>query len=373
MEKRTAIRIVTSAFFGALVSHFAPAQAAPDILRTTFEDNKPTWISYGKLSHAGITREPIDVKEGSAALQFDYQIEPGSFYGLGKIFKPGQLKNLQSVRFWVKTDETTPFGVLLQERKGGRYVAAFTVPGNTWQRVELAPSDFAFWQNIGATPDPDNHLDLDQVEFIALGDFNQVPAQFEDPTLDDLFHVRVGPHVLYLDDIRLSIEPLGNLTVKPGDVALDSPNRPQIMWLTMGRPKLTRITPESGAGLQLDYKQVANQPQGLIHLLPAGILRGRTKIAFTASSLRATTLTLRLEEASGAKYSASVKVPAGTPQEIQVPFADFHLLEDSHDNNKRLDIEEVFQLSIFEEAPEPAAALLPQNTLQLSNLRAIID
>ena len=61
----------------------APAMSAPvPIMRHTFEEDAGGWMAFGPNSKVSVTQEAAHVKEGKAALQFDYSIGKGEMAAL---------------------------------------------------------------------------------------------------------------------------------------------------------------------------------------------------------------------------------------------------------------------------------------------------
>ena len=96
--------------------------------RLNFEDGKVVFQPFGDTSQISITREAANVKEGRAAMRFDYQIGAGQINAALAVGKVGAVANIKSFRFWVKADYATTLVMVLQEQGGGRYIAMFHAP-----------------------------------------------------------------------------------------------------------------------------------------------------------------------------------------------------------------------------------------------------
>ena len=81
----------------------------------------------------------------------------------------------------------------------------FPSPKDAWQTIELAPSDFILSDGPGAAKDPDNKLDLDQVEWIGMVDAGVLFSQLDDKSQ---YNVSEGQHRLYLADFQVAATPL---------------------------------------------------------------------------------------------------------------------------------------------------------------------
>src|SRR5258708_31614333 len=175
--------------------------------KTTFEENEGGWIVFGQDAKVSVTHDAANVKEGKGALQYNYNIAKGIMGALALPTPSGALTKMKSMKFWIKTDHTTPVAVFMQEKDGGRYTSGFTAEQDKWQRVELSASDFHLSQGPMDPKDPNDKLDLDKVENIGIGDFGQFLIQ-ADPNLAGLFNIKPGPHTLYVDDFQVTEDTL---------------------------------------------------------------------------------------------------------------------------------------------------------------------
>jgi hypothetical protein len=343
-----------------------------------FEGGQTSWLPFGEGVGIGVTRDAEHVKSGNAALQFNYQIQKGQLQAMLMPVNQGRLARLQSIQFWVKAGQATSLAMLLQEgENGGRYLALFAAPEQQWQKVELTPDDFSLMQDKDSPKDTNGQLDLDQVQFVALGDFAQFLANAEGP-MAQLFQVREGPRTLYLDDLELSSEPLPNLPAEPADaVSIDYFAHPQLNWLAVGSVFLERRenTPANQdrpiPGLQFDYRRTKGQLSGLMRWVKNRSLQGTKGLAMEISSERAVTLAVQLEEVGGGKYFSLLELPAGGEiHPVTLPYAQFNASNDSRDENGRLDLEQVQQLLILDTAAFTGEGEGDDNVVWLSNLRA---
>src|SRR5258708_16886912 len=175
--------------------------------KTLFEENEGGWIVFGKDAKVSVTHDAANVKEGKGALQYNYNIAKGIMGALALPTPDGALTKMKSLKFWIKTDHTTPIAVFMQEKDGGRYTSGFTAEEDKWQKVRLSASDFHLSQGPTDPKDPNDKLDLDKVENIGIGDFGQFLIQ-ADPNLAELFSIKAGPHVLYMDDFQVTEDAL---------------------------------------------------------------------------------------------------------------------------------------------------------------------
>lgn len=353
---------------------YAQTAAPPTpLIRHTFEEGMGGWAAMGGKAKVSLTHEAAHVKEGQSALQFDYSLGKGEFDLLVLPTPNGILAKAKSLRFWVRTDHVAPLGVTLREHEGGNYVALFTVPKDTWQQVELAPSDFVLGEEKDDPKDPDGKLDLDTVESIGIVDIGTFFAQIEDTNFAKLFDVPLGAHTLYLDDFAVSETAApGAVSTTSGEVTLDTFVHPQSMWLEVGGMKLSRATgkPLEGSGLQASYHQSPGTIAGLIRRVPRGKLAGMEKLSFDVASAKPAKLLVQVEEQDGGKYNTVVEVSGDSAlKHVSVLFADLKAAIDSNDSNDRLDRELIKQVLIVDISGLVDMAD-QDNTLWLGNLRA---
>lgn len=364
------------------MAHAQPALNAGLETRLNFEDGKAVFQPFGDTAQVSITHDAANVKEGRAAMRFDYQIGAGQLNAAVAIGAAGAVANIKSFRFWVKADYDTTLVMVLQEQDSGRYTAIFHAPKNQWQHVELALSDFVLSQEPNDPEDPNGKLDMDLVSAAALGDFNQLFAQSKDENLKKLLGVKTGPHAFYVDDFWASDQ---ILPATPGvdakDTAIiDAFTEPQLAWLTFGEAQIGRVTAQEleakGApasvrerGMVAQYRQKAGVPFGLVRRVPVGSLRGMTALKLSAATEKPLTLLVQFEEKSGGKYHTTVDLPGdGKVADIRLATMLFEKSDDSKDNNNRLDMDQVKQIVIL----DPTGLLGAgegDNQFWLSNLR----
>ena len=361
----------------AVTCGLAAAQPPPPepLFRQNFEDGRPDpWMVFGEKARLSLTQKTENVKEGTTALQFDYPIEKGQLSALIVPTPGGVPARVKSFRFWVKTDYATPLALVLEEQGGGRYLYVFSAPKDTWQRVEVSPSEFVQAQDKDAPQDPNGKLDLDRVAAVALGDMSQLFIQSDE--FARILGVKAGAHTLYLDDFVVSEE----LPPLPEDAApvtgnedLDSFLHPQLAWVATGavRLKSTRDQGVDGQGLQADYEQAQDKLAGLMKLLPKGRLAGMGQLTFSVAATNPTTLLVQLEEKSGGKYNAIVDVPGNAlATEAKLAPASFKVSDDSKDDNDQLDLDQVKQI-LFLDATGLLGLGEGSNTLWISRLRVV--
>jgi len=377
MMKSSFFRAVRGASIvaGVLMATSASGHAQPQdaaVMHLDFEDDQPRWIAFGDGARAGITRDADNVHEGNAALQFNYNLAPNQ---ISALFLPTgrTLAGLTSIHFWVKADHATPIVVMLLEGdRGVRYLASVYAPANAWQEVKLVPGDFWNMVDKDSPRDDNGKLDLEKVNIVAVGDF----AQFfmAQPSLQNLFKSTPGKRLIYLDDF--SIDTAAPAPTNPQDtLAVDDFAAPQLAWWNLGDTQIKRIEKmvegKAQFGLQLTYPQQKGAFGGVLRHLPAQRLKGATALQFSASSQRAATLVVQLEEEGGGKYNATLDLKAGDEvQTFALKLADFKASDDSKDQNDRLDADQVTQILLLDAAIFRGEAAARDNVVWIGALGA---
>jgi hypothetical protein len=279
------------------------------LLRQTFDEDSAGWIAGGKGGTLRITHDAADVKSGSGALAFDYNIGAGVAIA-ARPLRGVDMAHVDAIRFWMKTDVPTPLAVTMGEKSpGGRYAAVCWSTGNTWQRVELTPSDFHLSDGPNDPPDPDGKLDMDAIENIGIVDLNSMIGVRVEPNAPYAAESHAGPHTFFLDDFELWT---GTASGQKAPSILDDFSTPQLQWFTRGGAELV---PEHH-GMRVNYEQKAEQGILLNRLLGKSDLRGKEWLAFDISSDKPADLAMSFEvhapgKAQGPRYNANVEVEGG--------------------------------------------------------------
>ena len=345
----------------------------PPIISHTFEENDGSWQGFGGEAIVSVTHDSALIKSGKGALQLAYGIKKGEFSLMLLPTPDSTLAKAKSLRFWIKTDHATTMALVLQEKDGGRYNATFAAPKQAWQQVELSVADFVLDRSKDAPNDPNGKLDMDLVQNIGVADMAQIFVQ-GDKALAAAFGIVEGPRKLYMDDFAIrTTEIAPAFTLKNGEGVIDTFARPQVCWLIAGELDATRTSgkPLEGPGIQAKYHQAMGKIAGLAHFIQPGALKGATKIALSAASLKPTKLVVQVEEKGGGKYNTIVELPGNSGRaDVTLNFADFTEAMDSKDDNKKLDIEDVTQILILD-ATGFTENVDADNTLWVNNIRAL--
>lgn len=359
-----------------------PSATPAPLVQTDFEASDGGWTAMGPNAKAAVTHEANSVHGGKGALTFAYTVAKGQFGALVLPTPDGKLAHAGSFQFWVKADHATPIAVLLSEKAGGHYTAFFTVPAGQWQSVSLTPADFTLGEDKNDPKDPDNKLDLDQVESVSLVDLGQMFAQTADTPLADVLGVQTGARTLLLDDFTVTAasETAPPKPTTTGGVSLDAFTGPQLGWIALGGAMLSRepATAAGGPAMTMTYKQAPGKIAGVLKNVPRGSLAGKSKIAFSLTTAKSAAIVVHLEERGGGKYDALVPVKADPKgQALSLATTDFEASNESHDANGRLDMDQVTQIGIMDMsglmgAPNPDSTDGAQdNTLHIGPITAM--
>ena len=345
-----------------------------DIIKTRFEDGDGGWTIFGGEGKVSVTGDAVNVKEGKAALRYDYPIAKGKVGFLAHGVPDGGLSGAKSLGFWIKADYAALIMVTLNEKDGGRWNAAFTAPAGAWQRVELTPAEFDVSDGPDDPKDPNGKLDLDKVDGFGLVDVGQFFVQLDNELLNKVFNIKSGEHTLYLDDFLISEKALPNGAETPQDsIWIDSFKRPQTAWAGLFGARVSSVEakPLNARGLEASYRQAPDAYPGVARAVKRGSLAGTTKLAFDAASVRPAELNIQLEEVGGGKYNAQVSLEGGTnAKSKELVFTTMKPADDSKDTNNKLDLDQVKQILILDLAG-PLNQVDQENTLWLTNLRAV--
>jgi hypothetical protein len=291
------------------------------LLFQAFEKDASGWTAMGEGAEVHTTSDIARVRPGHKSLEFSYDLAPKKFAG-AVLGAPENFAQMQSLRFFARTDHNTAVGVLLSEKKpgGGNYAAWFWAPANTWQAIELTPADFTVTDGPNDPVDPDGKLDLDQVEGIALFDlaqfFGRMAASADVP-------MRVaassGRHSLLLESFEVSSTAPAREAAAPGTVPIDLPGRDFLQWITPGAVDL-KVSGSGGPlgprSLQAAYTPAEGQLEALVRRVSNPQLAQAKRLVFDVASEHETTLVVALEMTKpgggqGPRFTTQVYPPGG--------------------------------------------------------------
>lgn len=330
-----------------------PAPSAP-LLRQTFDETEQGWTSMGPSAKISVSHEAANVKSGTGALKFDYQVGKGEMNGVMTMVTEPLPARAKTIWFWVKADYNASLALMVQEREpGGRYAAAFFAPAGKWQEVEIVLSDMVLSDGKDDPKDSDGKLDVDQIAGYGIVDMSQVFVQSDNADLQKLLNLKTGPHTLYMDDFVLSADAPAAVAASPGQVVIDNYGRPQLCWTVAGQAEVSAATGKPlesiGHSLKASYKVGPSALMGLVRAIRPGTLAGMKTISFSMAATSATRLVVQVEETDGGKYNAQIEATGGNAaQLVELPFAGFMAGDDSKDTNSTLDVPLIKSITIID-------------------------
>jgi hypothetical protein len=276
---------------------------------------------------------------------------------------PPAMAHMRALRFRVRTDHDTPVAAVLVERGGGHYNAVFWSPANTWQDIELTPSDFSLSDGPNDPPDPDGKLDLPDVQAIAVLDlapiFAAAPANPDFPVIIDRDS---HPHTLSIEKLDVLEGP----PVTPASGIIDTFDRPFLSWMTLGGMSLQR-SPADGPlhepALQASYVEKDDSFAVLVRSLAPLNLSGTTAIEFDIASDQEITLIIGFESSNKKRFNATVYPPGKRELfHVKQKFADF-------DGPGTLDPAKFKSLSFVDVSSVQGGSTADKNTIWIGNVR----
>ncbi len=368
--------------FSALLLFILTTQAqttpANVIIKQTFEADENGWTTMGGGGSLRATKKPAEMHAGANSLAFDY--EAGKKMSVMVLPTESALEGMTSMRFWLKTDVSTPVAVFLAERKpGGDYSTYFWSPKDKWQQIVLQPSDFTANDGAGDPVDPDGKLDLDAVQGIGLLDlklmFGVMGANQQMPFPVDLL---TGAHTLLISDFQIATsepEPAPSGT----GVTIDAFDRPFAQWMNLGGMDIAirpGENPLQKPALEAVYKQTPGKMALLNRRLGSEDLSRCDRLAFDIASRSDAQIAVSVEmlkkAGKGSRYTYLIEVKGDSKkQTVTIPFTEFALDENSPpDPAGKFDPTKIRSLSLLDVTGVTATEAVP-NTLWLADVRAL--
>lgn len=313
-------------------------------------------------------------RAGEGALQHTCTIAPGVVRALAADLRlPAATRSL---RFWMRGDFRSHIVVALREEDGSGYQRSFYLPAHEWTKVAVNLDELIL--DEGAA-DENGRLDVDQVRHITFTDFAGVLLQGG----ADLERLVTGPRrrTFLLDELHFSPEaaPVGSgpvMSPSGRSLLLDSADAPGVRWLpirisTTNNPPSLEFCPENislqvlpeaagpggaprpdepgGKGLRYAYRRgegdafALNLP--IRHPLLAQADRLRLSMNLSARSLYV--IQLKERDESGYNYLVMPDNSVGW-QNLEIPFSEMRLAEDSQDENNQLDADQIKEITVLD-------------------------
>lgn len=352
------------------------------LLEQSFETGLEGWTALGSGAKLRVTHEAGQVKSGQGALAVDYMVAPQQVSSVALPAAGITLDKMKSIRFWLKTTAATPMAALLSERKpGGDYVARFWSPKDTWQQVELSPSDFVISDGPNAPKDPDGHLDLDQVQGVGLFDLAQYLNVLAEKTVLPFFiDTARGRRSFFVDDFQVLSEAPPSAAA-PGTVVIDDFHQDFLRWITLGRVDLSVSrsgNPLERPAMVASYERSPGRFPVVIRQLGGLDLTAADRLSVEIASDIDAHVLFSLEEktsagGNGPRYNMTISVP-GKRRLLHktLPFADFMLDSNGpEDSAGAVDPARLKTLSLVDLLPVDQGET-EKNTLWIGNLQALI-
>jgi hypothetical protein len=336
---------------------------------------------FGSADPAAAMTTTVDANivrgaEAGAALEYAFTAAAGQLAG---IFGPteGDLTLLKTVRFYLRSSETGIMLVALNEADGSNYHAAFTSLPDRWQEIALDLSEFALGDD---STDENGRLDPGQIVGLGIVDATGFIAAMAQQ-MPMLVAPELGRRVFWLDDVSLEadgIPPRWSETQIDGRraVRLDSFEVSPLQWLALAGQGLTidyddEQKAEGDLSLRLQYDLPPGKILGILTAPTGPDLTGLTCLRVWLMSEVEATVIISMKERDGSEYTQFIELAAGDElQPYEFDLASFTLSDDSQDENGRLDLTQVKELSIAD-VSVLSGKTVPTNTLWLDDLTFI--
>lgn len=340
----------------------AAQQNGEVLLQQDFEGQLSGWMTMNPSAAVRLDKEPSHAHAGSGSLAFSYEIKPRQV-AAAVMPAPPALARMQRLRFWLKTDHATAVAVLLNEIKpGGNYNAIVWSPANTWQEVELAPTDFFLADGPNDPKDADGKLDLDRLQGVGLID---MAALFP-----PLAAASSGAHTLWLDDFEALGGELASASETQPSLCVDSFNRGYLAWLSTTGADLKRRpadNPLNEAAMETSYEQTEEPFPSFVRRINLQGMAQATRLEFDIASEKEATINVSLEMSrSGLPQAPRFNLPIYPPASrevfpVSLKLADFQ-------GQGKLDPAQLKTL-ILTDISAAQSGTLGRNTIWVGNVR----
>lgn len=347
-----------------------PAQAQGDTKTVKVDDFESGLLGWAaiKLSEAtgfgldseaklSVTNDKQQVKAGKGSLFYSYDVAPNTIRLLATQ-RAWDLKEMKSLRLWVKCSHATVVLVGVTEKGGANYQEFVYCPQGTWQEVVINLDELTL---DDPAKDSNRKLDLDQIESLQIADLSSFLVML----LPEL----KGARVMWLDDVEFSSKPVTpstgaakNAAGKPVHI-VDNFETPVIRWVPLSfelavQPKIgafdatLTIDPSAPPGGGKQSLKATYPRQGMkVNILLRGVekvdLKQATALHVWLKTSRDGTFFLNLKEKDESTYRQIVELKAGDGwKEFTYALSSFTLDDNSQDENNKLDAEQIKEITI---------------------------
>lgn len=309
-----------------------------------------------------VTNDKQQVKTGKGSLFYSYDITPNTVRLLA-MQRALDLKEMKSLRLWVKCSNATIVLVGVTEKGGANYQEFVYCPQGTWQEIAVNLDDLTL---DDPAKDSNKKLDLDQVESLQIADLSSFLVML----LPEL----KGARGMWLDDVEFSSKPVAQSTGATKNAAgkpvhlVDNFETPVIRWVPLSfelaaPPKIgafdatLAIDPSAPPGGGKQSLKATYARQGMkINVLLRGVekvdLKQATALSLWLKTSRDGTFHLNVKEKDESTYRQVVELKAGDGwKELTYALSSFMLQEDSQDENNRLDAEQIKEITLSDVTP----------------------
>ncbi len=356
------------------LSALSASWAQGTVIEWSFEAGLNGWSSVDPAGRLDVTYDATIARvAGGGVAEYVHEAAVGKLGGIAVQLMVDTAR-AKSVRFWLRTSAPTLMLASLTEKDGSNYHAPFQSLANVWQDISLDLSDFRLGED---SQDENSLLDPGQINAIGLLDGTAFAAAIA-AQVPFLVPPELGQRKLWFDDLALdteSVAPRWETAEVNGlkGVRLESFEGLPLQWLVMS-PGATQVAyddqvkADGDLSLRATYDVPAGKLMGLLTNPGAAPIAKALRLQLSLRSSAKTTLLIGLKEADESQYSFPLPVEAGEEHKtVDLPLAEFKLGDDSSDEDGKLTLAEVSELSVLD-----VSAILGQpvgkNTLWLDNI-----
>lgn len=353
----------------------AGSTAQEPVLTWSFDEDAGSWQSMDPAGHVLVTTDAnvIRSEETGGVLEHAYTPAIGAISAMISPIETG-LAGGQSLRCWVKTTDYAMVATALAESDGSRYLASFASLPDQWQEVVLNLDEFVL---TGDTEDENGRLDPEQVNALMLGDLISFLAEAAQ-SIPFIVAPDLEPRMMWVDEFSVvsdSVPPRWAETDVAGirAVRVDGFESWPLHWFSLAGKGVAiaydgERKAEGSLSLRLTYDLPAGKAFGALTPLRGLPLTGMENLSLAVMSEMPILLLVELKEADESKYRTMVQMEARDEFEtLQVSLNDLAVGDDSSDENGRLDMDQVVEMTV---ADVSAMAQMPvtANTLWIDDV-----